>query len=90
MGSLTKAWAFNGEAPGPVVVVNEGDTLYFTLENMDPAMDHSMDFHAVHTAPNKGFADVKPHENGDLCLSSIKPWRIYVPLWNSSCSFTCR
>ena len=51
-GVTYKAWTFNGEAPGPVVVVNEGDTLHFTLENMDPSMDHSMDFHAVHTAPN--------------------------------------
>jgi light-regulated signal transduction histidine kinase (bacteriophytochrome) len=40
-GVTYKAWTFNGEAPGPVVVVNEGDTLHFTLENMDPAMDHS-------------------------------------------------
>ena len=46
-GVSYKTWTFNGEAPGPVVVVNEGDTLHFTLENMDPAMDHSMDFHAV-------------------------------------------
>ena len=41
-GFTYKAWTFNGEAPGPVVVVNEGDTIHFTLENMDPAMDHSM------------------------------------------------
>ena len=41
-GVTYKAWTFNGEAPGPVVVVNEGDTIHFTLENMDPATDHSM------------------------------------------------
>ena len=29
-GFTYKAWTFNGEAPGPVVVVNEGDTLHFT------------------------------------------------------------
>ena len=72
-GVTYKAWTFNGEAPGPVVVVNEGDTIHFTLENMDPAMDHSMDFHAVHTAPNKGFADVKPHENGTFVYQASSP-----------------
>ena len=72
-GVTYKAWTFNGEAPGPVVVVNEGDTLHFTLENMDPAVDHSMDFHAVHTAPNKGFADVKPHENGTFVYQASSP-----------------
>ena len=56
-----------------MIVVNEGDTLHFTLENMDPAMDHSMDFHAVHTAPNKGFADVKPHENGTFVYQASSP-----------------
>ena len=56
-----------------MVVVNEGDTIHFTLENMDPAMDHSMDFHAVHTAPNKGFADVKPHENGTFVYQASSP-----------------
>ena len=36
-------------------------------------MDHSMDFHAVHTAPNKGFADVKPHENGTFVYQASSP-----------------
>lgn len=31
-GKFYKAWTFNGEAPGPVVVVNEGDTINFTLK----------------------------------------------------------
>ncbi len=49
-GYIYKAWAFNGQAPGPLVVVNEGDTIHFTLENRDPSMAHSMDFHAVHSS----------------------------------------
>ncbi|MFD1038862.1 multicopper oxidase domain-containing protein [Virgibacillus byunsanensis] len=68
-----KAWTFNGEAPGPLVVVNEGDTIHFTLDNIDPAVPHSMDFHAVHTAPNKGFADVAPNEEGTFSYQATKP-----------------
>ncbi|MUK89088.1 multicopper oxidase domain-containing protein [Ornithinibacillus sp. L9] len=68
-----KAWTFNGEAPGPLVVVNEGDTIHFTLENKDPAIPHSMDFHAVHTAPDKGFANVEPNEEGTFSYQATKP-----------------
>ncbi|GGK08113.1 hypothetical protein GCM10007063_33220 [Lentibacillus kapialis] len=68
-----KAWTFNGEAPGPLVVVNEGDTIHFTLENMDPSIPHSMDFHAVHTAPDKGFADVAPNDEGTFVYQASSP-----------------
>lgn len=71
--TLYKAWTFNGEAPGPVVVVNEGDMIHFTLDNMDPAVPHSMDFHAVHTAPNVGFANVMPHEEGTFVYQANSP-----------------
>ncbi|MEQ6388801.1 multicopper oxidase domain-containing protein [Bacillaceae bacterium S4-13-58] len=70
---IYKAWTFNGEAPGPVVVVNEGDTIHFTLKNIDPAIPHSMDFHAVHAAPNKDFADVMPNEEGTFVYQASKP-----------------
>lgn len=70
---IYKAWTFNGEAPGPLVVVNEGDTIHFTLDNIDPAIPHSMDFHAVHTAPDKGFADVAPNEEGTFVYTANSP-----------------
>ncbi|GLB60643.1 multicopper oxidase domain-containing protein [Cytobacillus sp. NCCP-133] len=72
-GKMYKAWTFNGEAPGPVVVVNEGDTINFTLKNMDPAIPHSMDFHAVHAAPSKDFANVQPDETGTFSYPANKP-----------------
>nr|WP_240795490.1 multicopper oxidase domain-containing protein [Aquibacillus halophilus] len=68
-----KAWTFNGEAPGPLVVVNEGDTIHFTLKNMDPSIPHSMDFHAVHAAPNKKFADVMPNEEDTFTYQASYP-----------------
>src|SRR5690625_1825713 len=50
-GNMYKAWTFNGEAPGPLIVVEEGDTLHFEVDNIDPAVPHSIDLHAVHTHP---------------------------------------
>ncbi len=68
-----KTWNFNGEAPGPLLVVQEGDWINFTLHNMDPAIPHSVDFHAVHTDPVKGYADVKPNETGTFRFQASNP-----------------
>ncbi|WP_226036900.1 multicopper oxidase domain-containing protein [Aquibacillus saliphilus] len=72
-GKPYKAWTFNGEAPGPLVVVNEGDTIHFTLKNIDPSIPHSMDFHAVHAAPNEKFADVMPNEEDTFTYQATYP-----------------
>ncbi|MGM8215583.1 multicopper oxidase domain-containing protein [Bacillaceae bacterium W0354] len=71
--TIYKAWTFNGEAPGPLLKVKQGDTIHFTLANHDPAIPHSMDFHAVHTAPSVGFADVAPNEEGTFVYEANKP-----------------
>ncbi|HLS06673.1 MAG TPA: multicopper oxidase domain-containing protein, partial [Bacillota bacterium] len=63
-GYMYKAWTFNGEAPGPLIVVEEGDILHLSIDNLDPAIPHSIDLHAVHTNPDVGFADFGPNENG--------------------------
>ncbi len=72
-GQMYKAWTFNGEAPGPLVVVDQGDTIHFTLKNIDPAIPHSMDFHAVHAAPDKKFADVMPDEEETFVYEAASP-----------------
>lgn len=72
-GEIYKAWTFNGEAPGPLVVIEEGDTIHFTLDNIDPAIPHSIDLHAVHTAPDKGFADISPNEKGTFVYKASSP-----------------
>lgn len=72
-GDIYKAWTFNGEAPGPVIVVNQGDTVNFTLKNIDPAIPHSMDFHAVHAAPSVDFANVMPNEEGTFTYPANNP-----------------
>lgn len=71
--NMYKAWTFNGEAPGPVIVVNEGDTINFTLKNMDPSIPHSMDFHAVHASPSQDFIDIMPNETGSFTYPANNP-----------------
>src|SRR5215212_5093254 len=44
-GVMYKAMVFNGTVPGPVVSVDQGDTVEFTLINEGNVI-HSMDFHA--------------------------------------------
>lgn len=72
-GLTYKAWTFNGEAPGPLIVVEEGDMLHFEIDNIDPAIPHSIDLHAVHTDPETGFGDVEPNESGVFSYPTSSP-----------------
>lgn len=51
------AWTFEGDVPGPIVHVREGDTVEFTLTN-EGSMPHSMDFHAAQVDPKTAFRSV--------------------------------
>ena len=44
-GVLYEAMTFNGTIPGPLISVNQGDTLEITLVNQADTV-HSLDFHA--------------------------------------------
>jgi nitrite reductase (NO-forming) len=44
-GLMYNAMVFNGTIPGPVIAVNQGDTLEITLKNEGEVI-HSLDFHA--------------------------------------------
>lgn len=72
-GKFYNAWTFNGTVPGPILRVKEGDIIHFTLKNLDPAVPHSMDFHAVHAAPSKKFIDVIPNEQGTFTYPANSP-----------------
>ncbi|MGG1679377.1 multicopper oxidase domain-containing protein [Neobacillus sp. NRS-1170] len=72
-GDVYKAWTFNGEVPGPVIVVNQGDKINFKLSNMDPSIPHSMDFHAVHASPSADFANVMPDQTGNFSYPANNP-----------------
>lgn len=70
---IYKAWTYNGTVPGPVVRVKEGDWINFKMLNMDPKVPHSLDFHSVYTAPDKGYADVEPNEDGTFRYQAGSP-----------------
>src|SRR2546429_8457754 len=54
-GMRYKAWTFNGQFPGPVVRVTEGDTVKFTLRNTSThCYPHPLGFHraSIHFLQN--------------------------------------
>ena len=55
-GVKYSAWAWEGGAPGPVIHVQQGQTVQITLTNKG-AIPHSIDFHAARIAPNAAFKD---------------------------------
>ncbi len=50
-GTTVKAWAYNGQVPGPEIRVTEGDTVRVTLENKLPTPT-TVHFHGVNLTPN--------------------------------------
>lgn len=61
--NLTVAgWTFEGDIPGPVLHVRQGDTIEFTLTN-EGDMPHSMDFHAAQIDPRTAFRSVAKGES---------------------------
>jgi nitrite reductase (NO-forming) len=73
-GTKYKAWTFNGQMPGPVVRVTEGDTVNFTLINPPTnAQGHSMDFHAAELDFLKNYREIKPGETIKYTFVAKKP-----------------
>ncbi|MFL6330846.1 MAG: multicopper oxidase domain-containing protein [Nitrososphaeraceae archaeon] len=61
-GVKYNAMVFNGTIPGPLVTIDQGDTLEITLRN-DGKLVHSMDFHAGYGASKANSGPVKPGES---------------------------
>ena len=59
---VVAAWTFEGDIPGPVVHVREGDTIEFSLTN-EGDVPHSMDFHAAQINPKSAFRSVARGES---------------------------
>ncbi len=63
-GTMYRTWTFDGQVPGPLVRVTEGDTIEFTLINdKNNKNSHSMDFHAARLDVVTDFGPVKPGED---------------------------
>src|SRR2546426_6545433 len=73
-GHKYKAWTFNGQFPGPVVRVTEGDTVHFTLHNLKTnTYPHSMDFHAAETDFFKNYRAINAGESLTYDFVAKKP-----------------
>ena len=57
--TVISAWTFDGDIPGPIVHVRQGDTVDFTLLNQG-SIPHSMDFHTAQIDPKVAFRSVNP------------------------------
>ena len=67
--TVISAWTFEGDVPGPIVHVREGDTVEFTLTN-DGMVAHSMDFHVAQINPKDAFKSVA---KGQSITFTFKP-----------------
>lgn len=77
-GTLYKTWTFDGQVPGPVVRVTEGDVVEFTLINDDASKNsHSMDFHAARADVLDEFAAIKPGESKTFTFKADYPGVFY-------------
>jgi nitrite reductase (NO-forming) len=61
-GTVVAGWTFDGDIPGPVLHVRQGDTVEFTLTNHGK-MPHSMDFHCAQVDPQTAFRSIAPGES---------------------------
>ncbi len=59
---VVAAWTFDGDVPGPILHVRQGDTVEFTLTN-NGTIPHSMDFHAAQVDPKTAFRSVPPGQS---------------------------
>ncbi|WP_447972295.1 multicopper oxidase domain-containing protein [Nitrospira sp. Kam-Ns4a] len=73
-GTRYKAWTFNGQMPGPVIRVTEGDTVQFTLHNpKSNVYPHSMDFHAAEIDFLKNYRAINVGESISYTFVAKKP-----------------
>lgn len=67
--AVIAAWTFEGDVPGPILHVREGDTVEFTLTN-EGDIAHSMDFHAAQVDPKIAFRSIS---KGQSVSYTFKP-----------------
>ncbi|MDO8909246.1 MAG: copper-containing nitrite reductase [Pseudohongiella sp.] len=68
-------WTFNGQVPGPMLRIREGDTVNFTLRNHESSLhEHNIDLHAV-TGPGGGgeASVVAPGEEKSFRFRALNP-----------------
>ena len=74
-GTTYRYWTFNGQVPGPMIRVREGDTVEVTLRNDTHShMVHSVDFHAA-LGPGGGaaFSQAIPGQSKTFTFQATTP-----------------
>lgn len=73
-GTVQPMWTYNGEIPGPLVRVKEGDLVDFELTN-DAAnkQSHSIDFHAARADVLAEFESIKPGKTKQFTFKAEYP-----------------
>lgn len=68
-------WTFNGQVPGPMLRIREGDTVDFTLRNHSSSLhDHNIDLHAVNGPGGGGEVTiVGPGEEKSFQFRALNP-----------------
>lgn len=66
---------FDGQIPGPMVRVRQGDTISFNLKNLDEnKMPHNVDFHAIHGTGGGSIATTAaPGESNAMKFKAMYP-----------------
>ena len=77
-GTMQASWTYEGQIPGPVLRVTEGDRVTITLTN-DPANknSHSIDLHAARVDVVKDFEAIKPGETKTFSFVATYPGAFY-------------
>ncbi|MBX5463285.1 MAG: multicopper oxidase domain-containing protein [Steroidobacteraceae bacterium] len=77
-GTMYRTWTYDGQVPGPVVRVTEGDVVEFTLINEKTNKNsHSIDFHAARVNVLSEFESVKPGETKTFTWTPSYPGTFY-------------
>jgi len=83
-GFKAKVWAFNGQVPGPLIHVQEGDNLEVTVHNLT-AMNHTIHWHGVYQTnswrndgvPNVTQEAIEPGESFTYKFVADKPGSLW-------------
>jgi nitrite reductase (NO-forming) len=74
-GVTFKFMTFNGQIPGPMIRVRQGDTIKFTMKNPpENNMPHNVDFHAVYGPGGGAVATTaSPGASGSMSFKAMYP-----------------
>src|SRR3546814_19300515 len=79
-GTMQASWTYEGQMPGPLLRVTEGDTVTIVLTN-DAANknSHSIDLHAAQVDVLSEFSDVTPGETKTFSFVAKYPGALSYP-----------